>query len=200
VVNYATYGIASSGANIVILSTFGYRYSDDGGSTWNDATGDPASPTEGELVSFDGALYANTGSDLLRSQDDGATWSSFTVGIGAIDIASLEEFVPAGTRLHITALFDIYYIDGIGTDVSTVSHPLEAEFHPNPAREGTVLEVPPGAHRLDLLDASGRMVRTYAVRGGRFTLQRDVLRSGPYRAIVVDQHGSALAGATVVFE
>lgn len=200
VVNYAAYGITTSGANIVILSTFGYRYSSNGGTTWNDATGDPAAPTEGEVASYDGLLYAGTGIDLLRSMDDGASWSSYTGGIGVVDVASLEEFVPAGTRFYVTALLDIYYIDGIGLEVQAPSTPSDLHAWPNPTGDGALLVIPEGGRRLDLIDATGRIIRSVPAVEGKFRTERNGLPAGTYRAVVRDLNGKAVASATLVVE
>jgi len=98
----------------VITSTFGYRYSTNNGSTWNDATGDPANPTDGEIVAFDGNLYALSGTSnaCYRSTDNGSTWSGYNGGFSMIDAGAQEEFFVDGTTLYCSALFDIYTITG----------------------------------------------------------------------------------------
>jgi hypothetical protein len=127
-VNYATYSLAGINGNLVILSTFGYRYSTNGGSSWNDATGDPSSPTTGELASYDNILYAKTGqgagTGCVTSSDNGVTWTALNTGIGAVDQISLEEFLVTSTKIYLTALFDIYYINGIGLGIDAGSTPV----------------------------------------------------------------------------
>lgn len=201
VVNYATYGLEQAGTNLVILSTFGYRYSTNGGATWNDATGDPAAPTKGELAGYDGALYANTGSSTgcVKSIDNGATWTAFNTGLGAIDQAALEEFHIAGTRMYVTALFDVYYITGLGTG-------LDAQGSDGVLVRPTVFEgsfsitVPAGSavRSLWIMDAQGRTVRTLPLTAGTTEVPCADLAAGAYVLRGIAATGNAIPLGTVI--
>lgn len=201
VVNYATFGIAVSGANFVILANAGYKYSSNGGASWNDATGDPAAPSAGELVVYDGVAYANTRSSTgcLRSTDNGMTWSAYNTGIGAVDQTALEEFLTAGTKLYVTALFDIYYINGIGTVTPTgEAASVKARTYPTVFHDLFSVEAPENARSIELMDAAGRMVLSCIIRSGVNTIQRGPLIAGAYRACLVLADGSTIPAGTLI--
>lgn len=183
VVNYATYALEQAGGNLVILSTFGYRYSTNSGATWNDATGDPTAPTKGELAVYDGLLYANTGSSTgcLKSTDNGITWTAFNAGLGAIDQAALEEFHIAGTRMYVTALFDVYYITGLGMGVVDVED-AEITVRPTVFDGSFMVTLPPATtlRGLEMLDDRGRLVRSIPLGTGTTTIERGWLPAGSY--------------------
>lgn len=201
VVNYATYGLEQAGTNLVILSTFGYRYSTNGGATWNDATGDPAAPTKGELAEYDGALYANTGSSTgcVKSMDNGATWAAFNTGLGAIDQAALEEFHIAGTRMYVTALFDVYYITGLGTGLD--AHGSDDILVRPTVFEGSFsITVPSGSavRSLWIMDAQGRTVRTLPLTAGTTEVPCSDLAAGSYVLRGISATGNAIPLGTVI--
>jgi hypothetical protein len=198
-VNYATYGIAADGSTMAIVSTFGMRYSTDGGTVWNDATGDPSNPTDGELVEFSGDLYALVGSSgCLKSTDEGHTWAPFNDGFTVVDAQAQEEFFIEGNLLYCTALFDIYSLEGtVGVKENIVSNML---IYPNTFREGFNL-TNDGAYRTCvLLDASGRVAATRALNAGKNWITRDGLANGVYQVFVVNTAGERRAAGTVIAE
>lgn len=197
-VNYATFGLQRSGSNLVILSNFGYRYSSNG-TTWNDATGDPTAPTAGELTIYDGILYANTrtSTGCLKSTDDGMSWTA-TTGFGAVDQSSLEEFCVSPSRLYVTALFDIYYINSLGTGVIAGAPLVHLPAYPTCFTTSFDLEAPANATTLQWIDATGRAVRTDPIVAGRCTLARERMPSGTYRLRMLSSTGTVLAAGTVV--
>ena len=191
-VNYATYSLAQVGSDLVILSNFGYRYSTNGGTSWNDATGDPASPTEGELVAYDGILYANTGGagGCLMSVDNGQSWAAFNTGLGAIDQASLEEFHVAGTKLYVTALFEIYYITGLGTAAQDLASTERVVVFPTLFEDSFTISMSTTMLlEMELSDARGALVRRFLTQGPTTVVMREQLNAGTYRLRGIDRSG-----------
>lgn len=192
-VNYATYALAPAGGNLVILSTFGYRYSTNGGTTWNDATGDPASPTSGELAMYDNVLYAKTGvgagTGCVRSVDNGLTWTAWNTGLGAIDQVSLEEFHLTTNRIYVTALFDIYYITGIGVGMPRIEAP-EVTLHPTVFSEGfTITGDRPLLGEVILVHPWGAVAVRGVINGETAHLDRGTLAAGVYRCLFIPAFG-----------
>ena len=201
VVNYATYGLAQAGTNLVMLSVFGYRYSTDGGASWNDASGDPSAPSEGELAVYDGLLYANTGGSTgcLKSTDNGLTWAAFNTGLGAIDQASLEEFHIASTKMYVTALFDVYYITGLGLGAADLSAEGTSIF-PSVFDQGFTIAMPAkiSVREIELIDTRGSIARRIAVTSSTMNVERGTLASGSYRVLGMSSDGVRLSLGTVI--
>ena len=79
---------------LVAVTTFGYRYSLNYGGTWSESTGDPNNPTKGEMVAYDGKVYAlsNQGGCTV-SLDNGVTYASFNTGLTPVDQVAQEKFM-----------------------------------------------------------------------------------------------------------
>ncbi|MCC7501853.1 MAG: hypothetical protein IT229_04945, partial [Flavobacteriales bacterium] len=159
--NYATFALAESNGNLVINCTFGIRYSTNNGASWFDATGDPSNPTAGDLMAFDGKVYALCPSPTgcLISYDQGVTWAAFNSGFGAADAISQDELYTDGTTLYCLAILDIYSIDGVGQGIPNSAR-TKALLYPSPAVNGFWLELanPLEQGQLVMLDAMGREV------------------------------------------
>ena len=187
-VNYTVYALTSWGTRLVIISTFGIRYSTDGGTVWTDATGDVNNPTKGELIAFDGKVFAllpaPTGCE--RSLDGGATWTAYNTGFSVVDAQAQEEFYDIGYNLYCTALFDVYSITGTSTSVQ------EAlvgglRIAPTVFTEGFTLVGAP-AGELRLIDAVGRTARSMAINANDNTwIDRGDLANGTYQVLVIDR-------------
>lgn len=185
VVNYTTYSLASINNTLVIVSSFGIRYSGNGGSSWSDATGDPASPAKGELVAFDGKLYAlvGTSTGCLRSTDNGASWSAFVTGFSLVDVQSQEEFYATPQTLYCTALFDVYSLPSTGTAIEDAPARTTARIFPTVTSNGFTLSSPSEAGHLQLFDGLGRQVLDQPLeQPGDLFVPRGTLASGPYQA------------------
>lgn len=195
--NYSCYAIASNGGNLIALTTFGYRYSNNNNASWTDATGDPASPTGGDIAVFDGKVYATvvTGaggstSDMLVSLNSGLTWASVASGIGATDLISMQEFFVSPSNLYIGALLDIYTISD--NNVSTPEAAFEQfTIAPNAFEASFIVTGPQVVvgDRFELLDMSGRLVRIEPAAGRSTTIARGDLVSGAY-LLMVDHNGA----------
>lgn len=200
-VNYAVYSLASLNNTLVIASSFGMRYSTNGGTSWLDATGDPSSPTDGELVAFDGMLFtvltAPTG--CLRSMDNGVTWSPYNTGFSDVDAQAQEEFLVAGNTLYCTALFDIYSLAATGNGINEPSAQAASIF-PTVFEDGFTFQNKGDRGTLLLLDAEGRLIRSIrAGAGTNLRVDRNGLSAGPYHALFQrDGEGSRSLVGTVI--
>ncbi|QQR87448.1 MAG: hypothetical protein IPJ76_04270 [Flavobacteriales bacterium] len=186
--NYSCYAIASNGGNLIALTTFGYKYSSNNNGSWTDATGDPASPTGGDIAVFDGKVYATvvaggggSTSDMLVSLNSGLTWASVANGIGATDLISMQEFFVSPSNLYIGALLDIYTISD-----NNVGMPEEAFEHftiaPNAFEASFIVtgaQVVAG-DRFEVLDMVGRLVLSTPASGTSTVIDRGQLPSGGY--------------------
>lgn len=186
--NYACYAIASNGGNLIALTTFGYKYSTNNNGSWTDATGDPATPTGGDIAVFDGKVYATvvTGaggstSDMLVSLNSGTSWSSVSNGIGATDLISMQEFFVSPSNLYIGALLDIYTIsdNNVGTPEETAVQfsVAPSAFHGSFIVTGAQVVA---GDRFELLDMSGRLIRTEPAAGPSTIIERGQLPSGGF--------------------
>lgn len=182
-VNYAVYSLAAINGRLVIASTFGMRYSTDDGANWQDATGDPANPANGELIAFDGKLYALFDSPVgcVSSSDDGTTWSDQNTGFSVVDQAAQEEFFANGNTLYCTALFDIYSITGTGVGMAPHASDEPLRVQPTVFTDGFNVEAGARAGSLFVLDATGRELRRIPVASGqRMWIPRAGLATGAY--------------------
>lgn len=182
-VNYAVYSLAASNGRLVVASAFGIRYSPDGGANWMDATGGPASPTNGELVAFDGKLYAlfDSPAGCLRSSDDGTSWTDYNTGFSLVDQAAQEEFFVHGNTLYCTALFDIYSITGSGSGIHGTSAPTSFSALPTVFSDGFLLQNFTADGTVRMMDAMGRDVRIINVlKGQPLWIQRAGAPAGAY--------------------
>lgn len=200
VVNYATFSLARSGSSLVIVSSFGIRYSTNNGTSWQDATGDPASPSKGELAALDGQLYALVGGQngCLRSVNNGVTWSTYVDGMGQVDASAQEELHVTPTRLYCTALFDVYTLDGIGSGVQPILPRADARAWPSLFDDGFHVMSPVDA-MLRLVDGTGRTVRMERIPAARATwIPRLGLAAGSYRCMLQDLAGRNIRGTDLV--
>ena len=183
-VNYAVYSLASLNNTLVIASSYGMRYSTNGGTSWLDATGDPTAPTDGELVAFDGMLFTllTSPTGCLRSMDNGATWSAYNDGFTVVDAQAQEEFLVMGNTLYCTALFDVYSLASTGNGINENSTPTASVF-PTVFEDGFTLRNNGADGTLLLMDADGRLIRSIRA-GARSDLHvdRNGLAAGPYHA------------------
>lgn len=183
-VNYTVYALAALNNTLVIASTYGIRYSTNGGSSWLDATGDPAAPTDGELIAFDGYLLAllPSPSGCLKSTDNGVTWTDYNAGFGVVDAQAQEEFMLNGNTLYCTALFDLYSLASTGNGLTDAARSAELSVYPTVFDESFTLRNDGVAGTLVLLGMDGRVVRSLPT-GGRSTVQvdRNGLAAGAYQ-------------------
>lgn len=192
--NFACHAVQGTASRLVVISGLGYRYSTNGGSTWTNATGAPAAPTSGELVLYDGkywAINAMSPMDVLRSVDNGASFSVYEGGLQGADVIAQNCFGPVGTTLYLGCFQNLYAHPGSTTG-------LEAEApmplpHPYPTLfcEGFTIEA--GAEWAGgdavLIDASGREARRErGLPAGAAWVARGVLPAGAYR-VVLERRG-----------
>lgn len=192
-VNYATYSLAAIADRLVIVSTFGIRYSTDNGLSWIDATGDPGSPTDAELVAFDGALYALiNGVGCLRSMDNGSTWTEWNTGFSEIDAQAQEEFFVQPERLLCTALFDVYALEGTDMGLSEALAPATIRVFPTVVDPGFTAQNNGPAGTIIIVDQAGRRIREVAIGANTSTwVGREGIPSGLYTLLFSTQRGGA---------
>lgn len=193
-VNYAVYAIEAVPGRLVALSTFGARFSTNGGTTWTNSTNYPvANPTAGsELIHNDSKFFAITKSGstgCYRSLDGGATWEAFNTGLSAPNTFAQEEFHWSGDELFIICALDIYSTAGssVGVDETTE----EALILPFPTAFSDGFNVDLSAQAAGatvvLIDASGREVmRRSNLPASVVRLERNGLANGTYNCIFID--------------
>lgn len=206
--NFACYAVQGDATRMVIISTFGYRYrtySAGSWQAWQNATGAPANPTSGELILYDGKYWACTGaspSDVLRSTNNGQSWSSYAANIDALDQITQYGFHAGGTTLYLGTLTHLYGHSGTTTSLEeTVSTPLPAPY-PTLFSEHFMVDLTgiQGNLSIVLLDASGKEVASHVrLNKGLVTLNRDGLRSGAYWVMLLNSSvGSVSLLGTVI--
>lgn len=190
-VNYATYSLAAIADRLVIVSTFGIRYSTDNGLSWMDATGDPSSPTDAELVSFDGVLYALlNGVGCLRSVDIGSTWTEWNTGFSEIDAEAQEEFFVQPDRLLCTALFDVYALEGTGTGLIEPLEHSAIRVFPTAVDQGFTAQNSGSAGTITIVDQAGRRIREVPIGANTSTwIAREGITSGLYTLLFSTKRG-----------
>ena len=197
--NFAMYGIQGTPTRLVCISDFGYRYSNNGGSTWTNATGAPAVSNTAQLILYNNIYYAISGnvSGVYRSTNQGVSWQAYNVGLTEFDAISQEEFHANGEDLYLGALFDIYNIGGTTVDVSGPTDLSEAHIQPTLFNDGFTLMLPEDmlADEVVLLDATGRIALRHRITAsGRVRVERNGLSAGLYQAVLIGDDGSRLKG------
>ncbi|MBV6403974.1 MAG: hypothetical protein IT228_08415 [Flavobacteriales bacterium] len=193
-VNYAVFGVAAAGNNLVILSTFGARYSTNNGATWNNATGTPNSLADGEIIGYDGKVFviAPDQTGIYRSIDNGVTYAAYNGGVSVIDLVSLEEFFADGNLLYVGSFMDIYTTAGSTVSVADEAPAPTAYLYPTVFEESFTAVMPEGqgAVTLVLYDTQGReALRAEGLGAGEHRIERGGLKAGTYRCVVVGPDG-----------
>lgn len=204
--NFQTFGIQGNGNRLVVVSTFGFRYSEDGGASWTNAPGVTA-PTKGELIRYDGKFWSfagSTTSSVYRSIDNGTSWTAYTTGLGVVDAIAQEEFHASGTTLYLGCLQDIYGHDGTTVDVEeVVLNPLPKPY-PSLFYEGFNIDLStqPAGGTIVLVDAMGREVQRHTDLPSTLVhIERDGLPTGTYRVMLLNSaEGVMLPLGAVVAE
>jgi photosystem II stability/assembly factor-like uncharacterized protein len=194
-VQFDIYGIQRVGNRTHVISAGGYRFRDDGAPGWTTATGAPTNPTRGELISYNGNLYAITGSNsgCIISTNNGVSYTAFNTGISPVDQLGGEQFLATPTRLYLGALLDMYYIAGSTVDVD--EEPADALPRPYPTAfmDGFNLVLPEGAAQRSvvLIDALGReAARHGGLPSGAVFVPRGALNAGRYLVVLEDASGT----------
>lgn len=194
--NFATYGIQGTAARIVAITTFGYRYRNMQPTVgaWVDATGDPSTPTAGELILYDSKYWAMTGggsSTILRSTDNGATYSAYTTGLQGADVIAQYCWHASGNTLFLGALGKLYGTPGTTTGVDEATEASNKLPVPYPTVFTDAFTVDlteqPAHMELSLVDATGREVeRRTDLPAAPVRFERGTLPAGTYRVLLID--------------
>ncbi len=209
--NFACYAVQGNGSRMVVISSFGYRwraYNMGNGSygAWTNGTGAPANPTSGKMILYDGKYWAITEqspSNVLRSTDNGSTWSAYSTGITGFDAITQYDFHASGTALYLGTLTRLYSHPGTTTSLSDTEQSKPPVPYPTVFTERFLLDlshVAAGA-QVVLLDAAGREVlRKANLPSGIVEIGRSGLPSGSYRVMLVTGDGRRMLAGTVVAE
>jgi hypothetical protein len=200
--NFATDAVQVVPGRLVIISNFGYRYSTNDGLNWTNAIGAVANPTKGELIAYDGKLFAITGtnSGVLVSIDNGNSYTAFNAGLTPIDAVSQEQFHATGTKLYLGTFSDIYSIPGSTVSLDNNFGTAGLTVSPSLFNEGfdVDFERSAGTHGLLLIDASGRIIEQWTDLGmGRIHLARGNWAAGRYTLVLL-KNGQRVAHKGVV--
>jgi hypothetical protein len=154
-----------------------------------------------QLILYDGKYFAITGTSqgVLRSTDQGASWTSFNGGFTPNDAISQEEFHASGTKLYVGALFDIYSIDGTTTAVEETFDEVLPQPYPTVFTDGFQVDLSGlGGGRVRLLDSSGRVVADHEGLPGRLVrIERNGLAQGNYRVVFERSGRRSLLGTVI---
>jgi hypothetical protein len=202
--NFAVYAIQVVNGRLVVISTFGYRYSVNEGANWTNATGAVATPTKGELIAYDGKLFAITGTNTgaLVSTDNGSSYTAFNTGLAPIDVVAQEQFHATGTGLFLGAFSDLYSVPGSTVGVSENGPGASIAVYPTVFSTDFTVDLSSlnGPSTVLLLDAAGREVlREEEVAANKMIVARNGLSTGRY-TVVVMQQGSAIHHSPVIAE
>lgn len=191
--NFACFGVQGTATRLVVISALGYRYSTNGGGSWTNATGTPGAPMGGELILYDGKYWAiNTASpmDVLRSTDNGASYSVYESGLQNADVISQNTFHASGNNLYLGCFSNLYSHAGttLGLD-NAEADPLPIPY-PSLFMDGFSINL--GAEHagsaLVLFDATGReALRQQLIATGIQWIERGDLRAGTYHAALADR-------------
>lgn len=195
-VNYAVYSVEATPSRIVALTTFGAKFSTNGGTTWTNSTNYPvANPTAGsELVSYDSKFFAITKSGSTgchRSLDGGATWEAYNTGLSPQNTFAQEDFHASGNNLFIICALDVY--STAGSTVGIASQPdvvLPAPF-PTAFTEGFRVDLTgtDAGSTIVLIDATGReAMRAANLPSGLVNIDRRGLANGTYHCMLINAH------------
>ncbi len=189
--NFAIYAVKKVGNRLIIISSFGFRYSDNGGSTWSESTGDVNNPTKGELISFDDQVIGITGTNTgcIVSTNNGVSYTDFNAGLAPVDAVSQEEFHSASGRLYMGAALGLYKIDGSNVGVAAVEGHVLPLPYPSPFTDAFHLDTDErfADGTFVLIDATGREVAAQRSNGtGRLRMERNGLPAGTYHFLFMD--------------
>lgn len=198
--NYAVYAVQGVGNRLVALTTFGARYSLNGGETWTNSTNYPVAnpPAGSELLAYDSKYYAITKSGSFgchRSLDGGVTWEAYNTGLSPQNTFAQEEFHASGSTLFIICALDVYSTPGSTVGIpGSLNTTLPVPF-PTVFTTGFTIDLTgygPGSTVI-LLDAAGREAKRYANRpSGPVPFDRDGLSPGVYHCILVEGEEGAM--------
>lgn len=210
--NFACFAVQGNATRMVVISTFGYRwraYNMGNGTygAWTNGTGSvlPANPTGGELILYDGKYWAITmssSSTVVRSLDNGSTWTQYAGGLDGFDGITQYEFHASGNNLYLGTLFHLYSHPGTTTGAPDAEQVQTPAPYPTVFNDRFLLDlssVQPGS-QVVLLDAAGREVKRQGnLPSGIVEVQREGLPSGSYRVLLLTGNGAqrSLLGTVV---
>lgn len=190
-VNYAVYSVQLTSGRIHMISINGYRYSTNDGANWTNSSGAPMSGISGgELISYNGNLYASTGMSqgVLITMNNGVSYSNFNSGLDAVNQATAGQFHASPTRLYLGTLFDLWSIPG--STVGVVESELELpKPYPSVFVDGFQVDLgtrAAGAMLLLIDDAGREVLRASNLPASLVRVDRGDLAAGRYSCVLVE--------------
>jgi photosystem II stability/assembly factor-like uncharacterized protein len=196
--NFACYGVQGTASRLVVVSALGYRYSTTGGSTWTNSTGAPGAPSGGELILYDGKYWAiNTASpmDVLRSTDNGASFSVYETGLQGADVISQNTFHASGNSLYLGCFSNLYSHAGTTLGLDDAHRSALPVPYPSLFTDGFSIDLSAehAGSALVLFDANGReALRRSMSSAGINWIERGDIRAGTYHAALADRNTGEL--------
>lgn len=192
--NYAVYAVQGFAGRLVAITTFGARWSLNGGDTWTPSTNYPvASPGAGsELISYDGKYYAITRSASLgcyRTLDGGVTWEVFNTGLSPQNTFAQEEFHASGNKLYIACTLDSYSAPGSSVGVGEGTSEELPVPYPTAFQDHFTVDLSSmgAGGSIVLVDAAGREVaRQGNLPASPVRIERSGLVAGRYHCMILD--------------
>lgn len=192
---FATFGIQGTASRLVAITTFGYRYRNmqPMSPTWTDVTvGDPANPTNGELILYDGKYWAMSEGAVSRSSDNGVTYTAYETGLVGADVITQYRFHASGTTLFLGALSNLYGAPGttVGVEEPTMTDTSLPLPYPTLFTDAFTVDLTDmgGGRELVLIDAAGRELERHTdLPAAPVRIERGVLPAGTYRVLLVDR-------------
>jgi len=190
--NFACYAVQGTASRLVVISGLGYRFSTNGGNSWTNASGAPNNPTGGELILYDGKYWAiNSASpmDVLRSTDNGASFSLYETGLQNADVISQNTFHASGTSLYLGCFSNLYSHAGTTLGVEEDEEASLPLPFPTAFTDGFTIDLgnTSQVRELVVFDASGHEVRRETrLAEGRNWIERGNLPAGTYRVALVE--------------
>ncbi|MBL7951723.1 MAG: hypothetical protein JNM62_08380 [Flavobacteriales bacterium] len=193
-VNYAVYAVEATPARLVALTTFGAKYSTNGGTSWTNSTNYPvATPVAGsELISYDSKFYAITRSGstgCYRSLDGGVTWEAFNTGLSPQNTFAQEEFHASGSDLFIVCALDVYSTAGSTVGIATLNDVSIPAPFPTTFEDGFNVDLRaqrPGS-TIIVMDAAGReLARHPNLPASLVRIDRNGLAAGMYHCYLLE--------------
>jgi hypothetical protein len=191
-ISFDIYSVQKVVNRLHIIATDGYWYSDNNFATRTAATGAMSNPTRGELIAYDGKLFAITGDNTLGcrvSNNNGVSYTAFNTGLTPLSLFGLEKFHATPTNLYMGTIQDLYRVGGSTVGVEEAAADALPAPYPTLFVEGFNLDLGSreGPATLIMLDGMGREVRREAnLPAAPVYIDRGNLVAGRYLCLLLD--------------
>jgi hypothetical protein len=87
---------------------------------------------------------------------------------------------------------DDILVGGVGAEL-----PMQVQLYPHPVVNVSILQLPAGKHTVDVMDASGRLVKSYGWCMGQIEMEASTFEKGIY-FVHVKNENSAFTMKTII--